>query len=39
MNISNIRGPNIEPSGIPWEISDHVLYEEPTLILYFLKLR
>ena len=30
MNILNINGPNIEPCGIPWQISNHLLYEEPT---------
>ena len=39
MNLLNKSGPNIEPCGIPWQISDHLLYEEPTLVLWFLKLR
>ena len=39
MNILNKSGPNIEPCGIPRQISDHLLYEEPTLVLCFLKLR
>ena len=39
MNTLNNSGPNIEPWGIPWQISDHLLYEEPTLVLCFLKLR
>ena len=39
MNILNNSGPNIEPWGIPWQISDHLLYEEPTLGLCLLKLR
>ena len=39
MNILNNSGPNIEPWGIPRQISDHLLYEEPTLVLCFLKLR
>ena len=38
MNILNNSGPNIEPWGIPWQILDHLLYEEPTLVLSFLKL-
>ena len=38
MNIVNNNGPNIEPCGIPRQISDHLLYEEPTLLLCFLKL-
>ena len=33
MNILNNSGPNIEPWGIPQQIS------EPTLVLYFPKLR
>ena len=36
MNILNNSGPNIEPWAVP---SDHLLYEEPTLFLRFLKLR
>ena len=39
MNILNNSGPNNEPWVIPQQISDHLLYEEPTLVLYFLKLR
>ena len=39
MNILNNSGPNIEPWDIPRQISDHLLYEEPTLALCFLKLR
>ena len=31
MNISNNSGPNIELWGIPWQTSDHLPYEEPTL--------
>ena len=30
MNILNNSGLNVEPCGIPWQISDHLLYEEPT---------
>ena len=39
LNILNNSGPNIEPWGIPQQISDHLLYEVPTLVLCFLKLR
>ena len=39
MNILINSGPNIEPCGIPQLISDHLLYEETTLVLCFLKLR
>ena len=39
INILNNSGPNIEPWGIPRQISDHLLHEEPTLVLCFLKLR
>ena len=39
MNTLNNNEPNIELSGIPWQISDHLLYEEFTLVLCFLKLR
>ena len=39
MNIINNSGLNIEPCGIPQQISDHLLHEEPTLLLCFLKLR
>ena len=39
MNILNNIGPNIEPWGIPQQISDHLLYEEPTLVLCFFELR
>ena len=38
INILNNNGPNVETCGIPWEISDHLLYEEPTLVLCFFKL-
>ena len=38
MNILNNNGPNIEPCGIPRKISDRLLYEKPTLVLYFFKL-
>ena len=37
MNILNNSGPDIEPCGVPQQISDHLLYEEPTLVLWFLK--
>ena len=36
MNILNNSSPNIEPWGR--QISDHLLYEEPTLVLCFLTL-
>ena len=39
MDILNNSGPNNEPWGIAWQISDHLLYEEPTLVLCFLKLK
>ena len=39
MNILNTNGPNIKPCGIPQEISDHLLLEEPNLVLCFLKPR
>ena len=39
MNIFNNNGPDIEQCGIPRQISDYLLYEEPTLVLCFLKLR
>ena len=39
MNILNNSGPSIEPWGIPQQMLDHLLYEEPTLVLCFLKLR
>ena len=39
INILNSSGPNIEPCGIPQQISDHLLYEEAALVLCFLKLR
>ena len=39
MNILNNNRHNIEPFGIPQQISDHLLYQEPTLVLHFLKLR
>ena len=38
-NILNSNGPNIEPYGIPRQISDYLQYEEPMLVLCFLKLR
>ena len=38
-NILKNSGPNIEPWGISRQISDHSLYEEPTLGPCFLKLR
>ena len=38
MNILNNSRLTIEPCGIPWQISDHLLYEEPTLVLWFFKL-
>ena len=31
MNILNNNEPDIEPCGIPWQISDHLIYEEPTI--------
>ena len=37
MNIWNNNGPNIKPYGIPRQISDQLLYEEPSLVLCFLK--
>ena len=33
------NGPDIEPCGIPPQILDHLLCEEPTLVLCFFKLR
>ena len=39
INILNNNEPNIEPSGIPQQISDHLQYEEPTLVICLLKLR
>ena len=36
INILNNSGPNIEPWGIPRLISDHLLYEEPILVLCLL---
>ena len=33
MNILNNSSLNIEPWGIPRQISNHLLYEEPTLVL------
>ena len=33
INILNNSGPNIEPWGITRQISDHLLYEGPTLVL------
>ena len=38
INISNNSGPNIRPCGIPQKITDHLLFEEPTLVLCFFKL-
>ena len=38
MNILNNRGSNFEPWGIPRQISDYLLYEEPALVLCFLRL-
>ena len=38
MNILNNNGLNIEPCGILRQISDHLLYEEPALVLWFFKL-
>ena len=32
MNILHNSGPNIDPWGIPRQISDHLLYEEPIAI-------
>ena len=37
MNILKNSGPDIEPCGVPQQISDHLLYEEPPLVLWFLK--
>ena len=34
MNILNNDGPNIEPCGIPRQISDFLLYEEPTFYVF-----
>ena len=39
INILNNNGPNVEPCDTPRQISDHLLYEEPTLVLCFFKLR
>ena len=39
MTILNNSGPNTEPWGISRQISDHLLYEEPTLVICFLKRR
>ena len=39
ISLMSKSGPNIEPWGIPQQISDHVLFEEPTLVLCFLRLR
>ena len=39
MNILNNSGLNVELCGIPWQILDHLLYDEPTLFLCFLKPR
>ena len=38
MNILNNNRPNIEPCFISQQISDHLLYEVPTLVLCFFKL-
>ena len=38
MNILNNNWSNIEPCGIPRQISDHLLYEKPTLVLYIFEL-
>ena len=38
MIMLNYNGPNSEPCGIPWQISEHLLFEEPTLVLCFFKL-
>ena len=38
MNILNNSGPKIDPWGIPQQVSFHLLYEEPTFVLCFLKL-
>ena len=35
MNILNNNRHNTEICGIPQKISDHLLYEEPTLVLWF----
>ena len=39
MNMLNNSGPNIEPWGVSQQVSDHLLYEEPSLVLCFRKLR
>ena len=39
MNTLNHNGSNIEPCGIPQQNLDHLLYEEPILVLCFLELR
>ena len=39
MHVLNNNGPNIEPCGIPRQISDHLLYEAPNLVLCFFKIR
>ena len=39
MKILNNNEPNIEPCGNPQQTSDHLLYEETTLVQCFLKLR
>ena len=39
MNILNNNAPNIESCDIPSQISDHLLYKEPTLVLCLLKLK
>ena len=38
MNIKNNNGPNIEACSISRQISDHLLYEEPTLVIFVFKL-
>ena len=39
MNILTDSGPNIEPWGITRQISDHLVYKEPTFVPCFHKLR
>ena len=39
MNILNNKGPSTEPCAIPQQLSDHLLHEELTLVLRFLKIR
>ena len=38
MNILKNNGLNIEPCGILQQISGHLQYEEPTLVLWFFQL-